>query len=450
MYRFLIIIGLNFCLNHLCAQIVFKDDLDQMSFQAYMENDHQKLKSLLHIAEENDIDFYFLRVRAGIVGFNHHHYEFALEQFQNALKFWETDTLSKEYIYYCYLYTNRPDKAAIWAASQDAVFQKKVNYVPNNWNKIGLNSGVIITDNIENKKEEVYLPNDTSIRKSERTINGNIYFGEIFLQNTFKNKYHLYNSLSGYRTNSLSQIDARNGLMAFQSEKENKNLNLQYNLGMGISTQKEWNIGIGLGYYLVQSSSYTLLRPQQNLPPQLYSAKETQHNFLGSITIAKRFHNIEPFLHVSVSNLDKSRQSQFETGMTYYPLGNYNFYGQSSIAFLRQSSSNQYVITHSLGGKISSTWWMNTYFQYGNLHNYNSQNGYLTFNTSDPIILNAGFDFNFYIKKHFQIQTGYTFQKREGSQSNFSNTSPSTTPTIYYSTYNYFTHLIKTAFIWNF
>lgn len=425
-------------------------EVDRISYEQFQQKDFKKLKETVKDALANNIDFYYLRLRIGILAYDKKNFEYAITNFKKALEFAPLDTLSKEYLYYAYVFTSRQEMANEFASKQDIQFQQKVGYNRKPFDFIGIDGGALITDNITANKDKSFKGN-TNPGKAERNLNGNLYFGELFFQNTIKNRLHINNSFSVFNTISRYEFElAKPNFETIKNSKTFNNLNFQYNLGFSYVTKREWAIAFGLGYYRVKSNTFSAGQPDilNNTVPVITNTTAI-NSFLGSVTISKRIKNVQPYLQISASNLNAVTQAQAEFGLTYFPLGNYNLYGTITAAYLRNGNSNQYIFKQQIGFKLLKWWWSELNFNYGNLSNYHANNGFITYNTSDAIKLQTGIDFNFYIKNHVQLNIGYTFQQRtritttyQGIQNQPSNISIQSS--------NYFTHLIKSGLIWKF
>lgn len=426
-----------------------KDEVDRISYEQFQKKQFKELKKTVKQALENKIDFYYLRLRAGILAYDNKNYEYAIPQFQKALVFFPSDSVSKEYLYYAYLFSDRKETANDFASKQTEHFQRKVGYKKKPFDFIGIDGGAMITNNITTNRDKIFKT-DTALGKAERTLNGNLYFGDFYFQNSVKNRLHIDNSFSFFYTQALYEIEVLLPTNRFKAGREFRNLNFQYNFGLSYVTKKEWSVAIGLGYYRIKGNTFTALEPDvlNNRIP-INSDTTAINSFLGSVSISKRCKYVMPYIQLSGSNLNDIIQIQAEGGLTYYPLGNYNFYGKTSGTYLRNGSQNQYVIGQKIGFKVLNWWWNEFNFNYGNtMINYISNNGFITYNTSDPIKLLAGINFNFYIKKHVQLGLEYNFQQRQRSTQFY--VKELTGLVVDNQSSNYFNHSIKSSLQWNF
>ena len=74
--------------------------IDKQTYDYYMNGDYRNLKRTADTMLSQGMDYYYLRMRLGILSYNNELYSSALKHFNRALEFNSGDTLSREYIYY--------------------------------------------------------------------------------------------------------------------------------------------------------------------------------------------------------------------------------------------------------------------------------------------------------------------------------------------------------------
>lgn len=415
-----------------------RDEIDKQSFHFYMEKDYPSLKSLTACALANGIDFFYLRTRTGILAYEEKKYEEAIPHFEKALEFFPNDPITKEYLYFSYIFTNRVDFARQLAEKENDVFQKKVGYAKKPFVQIALTGGITLTDNIADNKGENHI--STGFNAASGVLNGNVAFMGINLENRIKEKVHLYHQFSLFSTQSVNFGESNEKWLT-----EHNNSNLQYNIGMSHTTKKDWNISAGLGYF--RTSNYLpYLNTENTSQVEFLEQKSVSNSFMGSFYVGKRFKGIQPGISLSFSNLAPDQQIQVEASLLYYPFKNNHFYGMTTGAFLKNGTQQQYVVSQKIGGKLLKKVWYQAEFMYGNLSNYQQSNTFLTYNTFDPILLLAGINFDIHAGKHFVFNPGYNFRQKESSSLQYSLEAPSGI----IQTQTYFDHLIKMSLQWNF
>ena len=166
------------------------------------------------------------------------------------------------------------------------------------------------------------------------------------------------------------------------------------------------------------------------------------NNYSLTAFLNKRFTYTVPEIAVAYSNFGGVDQYQAKGSLTYYPLGNLDFYGISSAAVIYNPDSwttEQYIFSQHFGVKLFGPLWLDANASLGNHLNYISERSFLVFDTYDAIKALAGLSLSWYLKK-MTLSTGYQWQQKEGYA--FSPTN--------YTTYKYNNHLINIALSWNF
>ncbi|MCC6370373.1 MAG: hypothetical protein IT236_05145 [Bacteroidia bacterium] len=98
--------------------------VDKLSYALYEQSNWKELTSFCNTAIKNNYDYYYLRLRAGIAAYELKHYRSAIAHFKKAIEFNSDDVISYEYLYYCYLYCNRPDAARALSSYFSPEFSK--------------------------------------------------------------------------------------------------------------------------------------------------------------------------------------------------------------------------------------------------------------------------------------------------------------------------------------
>lgn len=91
--------------------------VESKTYEYYLAKNWKELIMLSDEAFAQGIDYYYLRVRAGIATYELKRYRQSIVHFEKALKFNEGDQLSQEYLYYAYLFSERAEDARKLSAS---------------------------------------------------------------------------------------------------------------------------------------------------------------------------------------------------------------------------------------------------------------------------------------------------------------------------------------------
>ena len=98
------------------GQIDFKA-LDSRTYDYYLKGDYINLKKAADTMLLQGIDYYYLRERLGITEYYKQFYSSAVKDFSRAIEFNSLDTMSREYIYYSYLFSGRKSDAILYLRS---------------------------------------------------------------------------------------------------------------------------------------------------------------------------------------------------------------------------------------------------------------------------------------------------------------------------------------------
>ena len=99
--------------SSLKAQVQFDfRQVDSITYVNTLSENWEEVIGAGKLAIENDIDYFYLRLRMGIAYFNKGNYRSASRHLLQAGKFNPDDGLTKDYLYYSFLYAGQDKKAA--------------------------------------------------------------------------------------------------------------------------------------------------------------------------------------------------------------------------------------------------------------------------------------------------------------------------------------------------
>ncbi len=433
---FLTILLLIVCKSN--AQNLTADQVDAMTYDAYLKNDFSSIKEIGTKALEDNIDFYLLRYRLGIAYYNSHNYEKASIHFEKAYATDASDTALTEYLYYSYLYSNQKGSALVLAQKSSKEIQDKIGYKTSIFESISLETGMLKTNNYSTfKNTNIAAP----YNNGQGTFYNDVQFANLTFTSQLNPKLRWTNYVS-YATNSYHELIQTTIPNNSTRDISDTSSYYQWNSVLQYSYNK-WNVAIGGGGYYSGYITYTLAPPFPT-PNLITTQKTTNSNYSGSIAIGRHFHYIEPTIAFNYSNLSDTKNYISEAGITYFPFGNLAFYGNTKIALVSNEFVNNTIYSQLIGVKLSDKIWFEGFGASGNHQNYLAEGGILSFNTPNKINWYAGSNLNFYFKR-VDFSLGYILQQREGTYSNTLN--PTTDQTNQF-TYTY--NLIKTKITWKF
>ncbi|TAF77491.1 MAG: tetratricopeptide repeat protein [Bacteroidetes bacterium] len=406
---------------------------DSITFQQYNSLKFKDLIKTGKSAIKQEIDFFYLRMRLGIAYYERKNYDGALPHFQKAIAMNPNDALAQEYLYYCYLFSNRTEEANVYASTLSAELQQKIKYSKKFTELIAIGAGITANDNLSNLSNNKIL--NTGYTEANATYQGKMSFLNLYIQQNLANRLKLF--YGGYIFNTTSSYVNQNIFRNFKSPEFSNN-QYQLNIGLSYKFKKGWCLASSFAYFIQNITQVTQNRNQ--FQPNNVSF----NNFATSLFISKRMKYFQPGLSLTLSNFLSEYQYQADASLVFYPWGNTNFYTTFGFATIKNSVSTQQIIySQKIGGKIFSWLGYEAAILAGNLQNYVTDLGYMTYNSANPIKFVGNFEFHFYIKK-LEIIPAYRFQLYDAEYTNKTNTnSEKTFP------YTYSKSILTTTLKWN-
>lgn len=407
--------------------------VDSLSYAQYIKGDAKGLRHTVKKAAQNNIDYYYLRMRAGIVHYNKGNYELAAVHFKKAATFFPADTLAAEYLYNAYKFTGR---------SFDANKAAK-RLLPSQKNRLGANlkgiqslsalGGYVISNN-KQLNGNIALWGSGNLFGEDRMLN-NYALGQASMVNNLSKNIKL---ISAYTYVNLQNTYRVQGAVIdssydYVTNQHDLYLAPVFNLGKGfyISPAVHYTTYGYTSYKRDYSTGIPTNKIENVKGSLLYTGIETGYRFTyGGIALAggRSKYNGQPnYFHGSAS-------------LVYYPLGNRNLYGVSSVLYLNDSLDNYFVFTQKLGFKLANKLWAETGFATGQLRYFADDNGFTIYNIPDEITMKLSATLNFFVSKHLSINATYAYMQRQGLYTR--SYGPSYTE---YTTTNYTNHLIVTG-----
>ena len=403
-------------------------------------------------ALENGIDYFYLRMRMGIAYYNKDNYRSAARQLVKAGDYNPGYWLVKEYLYHSYLYSGQHDEAALIAGSlNDGLREMSGIANPKVLTSLYLEAGPEFSNNF-NKHELDHLPRGQDLR--EQDLYGNSFYTHLGAKLQIHPNISMYAGFSNlriskqaglqYAWNSPDSIVHYEGGFAklFPSrpkvETSSYNYTLRQNgvyLNANILLGRGWSFTPALHYVHVNTKSIDIDNNTSIVRDTAYyiSAIDSVaylyynrasfeihpttlilNNFVVSLALNKQISVFDLGIFGSWSNLNDLHQIQFGASISYYPLGNLNFYGNTSIKGLSEEKKPRPVFSQMLGGKVAPFLWMEGFVTFGNLRGTNESNAFIVYNISDEINLKTGINLTFVISPAVQLSIRYQYLQKQG------------------------------------
>ncbi len=434
--------------------------VDELTGRCFKE---QKWDSIIRVGNKalrQNIDYYYLRVRMGISYFEKQKYFPAVASLEKARTLNSGDSLITYYLYCSYIYSNHDDRARLL---RDKIpKEKRDTKSPGNrfLEQVHLEGGYTLN----NDRSSVSIP-DLSGKfgpsadndyYSEQDLYGNSLFGNLGL------KMRIFKIVSLSLSYTYLSLDKSTYIMdghfqdRFMGTSDSGGVKRIYHYSFPWVTrdtsfhnniiQHEGYLGIMVAlpagfkiqpaFHLIHvaytmtnvnfgantindTASYNYSSKKYTFHPfthynYSFDQKDTSfNNYLISLLVTKDINIFNIGLSMSWSNLNNLTQEQAGLMLTYYPLGNLDLYGTSTVTGFMQGKENRILLSQVLGIKVTKWWWLEGNFYWGNYSNTNIFNGAVVYNNSDKINYRAGVSFLFIAGKHIQLSLIYQYLSEE-------------------------------------
>jgi hypothetical protein len=338
--------------------------LDKQTYDQYLRGDYKNLKITTNNMLLKGIDYYYLRMRIGILSYNNQRYPSAIEHFSKAVEFNVWDTISREYIYYSYLFSGRKADANIYLKS---IVQDKKSFALKRIKASGL-SEILVSSSYNSYDTKNYTTNSLYYEAVDMSLSANVG-----MENYFSSKF---------KGNFVYTFYNKSGTIYSTVNPQGKELdftqNQLYAKFTGL-TFPGWEFS-GFGHIAVYSD---VLKGTQTSGRR--SSINLTSEYLGGVSIAKNGWKLRGGINLSYSNFGKSNQLRGEGYFIFLPYGNLNLYLTSGGMYQNDKNwGSTYQLNQEIGFKVFKFLWMESGAIMGNSFLYARNQG-LNMNNSFQI-----------------------------------------------------------------
>lgn len=442
----LLVIGLGRISN---AQELTYLKVDSLTYQLLLSKKYMELTTFSQKAIDQGLDSYSLRLRWGIAYYDQEKYFLAQEQFESALKFNSYDALLFEYIYYCYLYTQRSQEALLFADKFPESLKRKLNLTK----RVLVNNLVTDMGYFTNSGRQTVIPEDMktisdenggqsgNYRLIKQDKNLDLRFIQTAITSKLSPKFYLTNSYGYYYLNKQTTY-------RYNSKDQSYNYYLNqhdYSLFAKFLFTAKFSIGATYHYCYYTSAPTSAIYSVINKKYSFVSNWVSSSNNISAINFrfATKKGWFEPsYSYSSITNL---KVHQLNVSSFYYPFAKSKLYGQSTVSYVRESSNPGLIVYQKIGFPLSKRTSSELAFYYGKLKNFNENNAQIVYNLADNIKLKASLNLFYSASKHLQLNVYSSFLKRENTLLLYNTKNTITTNIINYNQYT-----IAGGIVWKF
>ena len=342
--------------------------IDKQTYDAFIKKDWKQVTTIGQTAITEGVDYYFLRYRIGVAFYERGQYRSAIPHLEKALIFNGFDEVSREYLYYSYLFSERFSDAERVSKTFSKATKKRLKIYP---------PPFLTTATAELGTK---LPSFDSLRAMTFTgIGVGHRIGDV--------------ATAFYNFSTVNQT-------VYYGKVAQK----QYYLGVNVPLKNGFSI---------QPAFHLIDLNLTSTSPYVSSFHRT--DFLGAVQVLKHFTMFDASVNASQSNLYNKYQTQVGAGITVYPQLNNQLALSANATWQKDSTVSTVLFQLSARYRPTPQWELSAHFYSGNALNVNELNGFLVNNSYDVLKNRFGAMVRFNATKNLSIYALGQFENRAES-----------------------------------
>ncbi len=447
--RSILIIWLIFTLYAASAQSDFRA-LDSAMYHNTLSGNWEEVISRGNEALDEGIDYFYLRMRMGIASYNLDNYRAAVRHFGKAREFNPDNGTVNNYLYYAYRFSGRRPEAAFFSGSLSSKERADAGLRKEKFlSGLHFETGPEFSNNF-NENELKHLPPGQVYR--EQDLYGSSYYTHTGLELQVHPRIRIYAGYTNLRIEKRASLQYAwnqpdSTVMQewgfsryFPSQPKVSGNSYDYSIRQNsiylnaiILPGRGWSFTPAIHYVNVNTQSITVVNNSRAATDTAYYISSIDsaamfgyqlvnfnlehepcqlNNVVLSLAINKQVSVFDLGAFASWSDLNGKYQYQYGIAATYYPLGNLNFYGTTTIKAIKEDD-NRLILGQLLGTKVFSFLWFEAYGWLGNLKGTNQSNAFIVYNITDNINLKTGLCLTFVLSPAIQLSARYQYLENE-------------------------------------
>jgi len=423
--------------------------VDERTYELFIAESWRELIDFGNQALDQDIDFFYLRMRMGIACIKLQKFIDAARHFTKAIEFNAYSDAAREYLYYSYLNSGNKFMAReVKNKSPQKIQLKLQEEFTEKRHFSNLETGFIIS-NLPEKMDAIDLDGVNDIYGEATYLNNGWYIN------------------AGANAGIFENTDVYFGYTFFELSKTKKIIYHYQNLLEDNFTQRQHQfyvnakIYLGKGFTLMPAFNYINLTYETIFPRYVGDVAANQYdrikveynNVIGYLSLNKDYGKIKTGLFGAYSNLNDLDQYQYGINLTVFPFGGLQFYSTTSLLNHNNNGKNNFIIDQLFGIQLSKKWWLEVFATIGNLENYHEDAAFTVYNIPDKIKFKCGGKLIWNLNSSIRLNLQYLFLLRQEQYVQYvfgglDGTEITIIPA--YKSINYSNHIISGGIIWNF
>ncbi len=355
---------------------------DSLTYSLYKNQNWKELTKSSRKALKEDLDYYYLRMRAGIALYERGKYFLAENQFKKALKLNRIDPVSREYIYYSKLFSGKEKEASLYYKQNKSFLENKVTTENKALRNLFVN--LAYHHNFERELHTLFDPAVFSGSTGYQTVTGSFYTGSFLMEHDLGRHFILSHGGTFLRKNNYYLDVSPERILDSYNYPVTQG---QYYTGLSFFPGADLHIKSSIHYIHYKTPGIVFRDRGFGSVYTLESMRD--HSMSGRISAGKYFSLFEINAGISLSGLNNYKQFQKDVEVIFYPLGNKDLYTLSSFYHSRErigaEADNNQVFKQGLGMKLFNRLWTQINIWNGEIKNLVCYDGFVIYNAKETI-----------------------------------------------------------------
>lgn len=405
-------------------------NVDKQTYDLYLAKDWNNLISISEKALNQNIDYFYLRLRLGIAQYELKQFDKSTENFKKALELNEGDELTQEYLYYSYFFDQKYLEAEKLSESFSKELKQKIGIIePKFVNSVEFES--VYSQNLDFDKNKTIAIKPPNQLLSERNILKNQFNNSLALSLNLSKRISFSTAFTKIQINNFQTVASYNNVI-----NESGNFKTSENLIYGrlnIQNKKLTNWFFAFNYAFVKATNFgiTDLVVNFNNSIDVYVDKPEIENrdYAAIIGTEKTKKFLTQTKFISYSKIDSLNQFQLGYSLLdYFGKKKKSYFSIKTLALASKSETSsmgrgnrnplkidaKFVFEPAFGTQIRKVWF-GAFATIGTLKNYTEKDVAIINNSVDAIKFRTGISAFFPVNSHFSITLKSLFYKNEGN-----------------------------------
>lgn len=358
------------CMNlHLWAQKTPR--FEEINAKSYALYESASWKALLQYGKESVAsgeDFVYLRLRMAYAAFMLQKYSEALKQYEAVFAFDKSNETGHYYSRLCLIYLNKKELADqhLKYFSDAALLKEKIHPI------------AFTTAGIE-----------ASYKTPDFALRGNSIYTRIDISNRWHRNIHMDQGFAIFNQTinepKLPAVLNNNSIAINQKEYYNR---------IHINLSRHWQL---------KTSYHYIYTPFNNF-------EYNNHAFMAAIKYHGAYVDVQA--DAIFSRLTDTARQQYDVQLGYYPLGNLNLYGFSTLMIRNSENNNAVNVKQVIGCKLYKNTWLEGNATFGDFSNLFENDALYIYNAIDRNTFKGGATLYLMPGPKLTVHVGYTFEQR--------------------------------------